>query len=201
MKKRIWLIAAMSALLLVVGYQAFFTDQPMGMKNWYQGQDITEGSDPMPFDASRYTAASTPERDEQGNLPSDIYRLYVDAAARGELDQALLTEDSRAVFAARPPLREELRDSVVSYRECSGGEELALNDLAVLRYPPDLPRCPPLLFRLEMGLWRIGLADMRDFIGRDQHNRWLFKKGKPPVEYAFAFAGWRFDSSGSPQIP
>jgi hypothetical protein len=139
--------------------------------------------------------------DEQGNLPSDIYRLYIEAAAGGELDRHLLTEDSRALFAARPPLREALRDSVVSFRECSGGEEFAVNDLAVLRYPPDLPRCPPLLFRREKGLWRVGLADMREFIDRDQRSQWLFNKGKPPAEYAFAFAGWRFDSSGFPQIP
>ncbi len=201
MGKRIWLIGVMGGLVLLVAYRAYFTDQPMGVENWYEGQDITEGTDPMPFDASRYTPATYPERDEQGNLPSDIYRFYIDAAARGEFDQTLLSEGSRAMFATRLPSQEQLRNSVISYRECSGGEELALYELAVLRYPPDLRLCPPILFRREMGLWRLGFADMHDFIGHNQSNQWHFLKGKPPAEYAFAFAGWRFEDSGFPLVP
>ena len=171
------------------------------METWYEGQDITEGSDPMPFDASRYTPAAYPERDEQGNLPSDVYRIYVDAAAAGRFELEVLTEASQSMFATRLPSVEQLRNSVVSYRECSGGEELALYDTAVLRYPPDLRLCPPMLFRRERGLWRLNFADMHDAIGHNQRNQWHFMKGKPPAEYAFAFAGWRFDNSGFPEIP
>lgn len=201
MRNRFWIIAMFAGVLLVVVIRAYFSDQPVSMETWYEGQDITEGSDPMPFDASRYTPAVYPERDELGNLPSDVYRVYIDAAAEGRFELELLTEASHLLFSSRLPSREQLRNSVVSYRECSGGEELAIYDLAVLRYPPDLRLCPPMLFRRERGLWRLNFADMHDHISHNQRNQWLFKKGKPPAEYAFAFAGWRFDNNGFPQIP
>jgi hypothetical protein len=201
MRKRIWFVALMAGLLLMLVYRTYFNHQPVSMEGWYEGQDITEGSDPMPFDASRYTPASYPERDEQGNLPSDIYRIYIDAAARGDFEQRVLTEASHALFATRQPSREQLRNSVISYRECGGGEELALHNLAAMRFPPDQRLCPPVLFRREQGLWRLSFADMHDHIGLNQRNQWHFLKGEPPLEYVFAFAGWRFDDGGYPLIP
>jgi hypothetical protein len=189
------------AVLLIILYRINFSDGPVRMETWYQGQDITEGSDPLPFDAGGHSPASYPERDEQGNLPSDIYRIYIDEAARGVLEQGVLTEASQTLFDNRLPSREQLRNSVVSYRECSGADELALHQLAVMRFPPDLRRCPPILFRRERGLWRLSFADMHDHIGHNQRNQWHFLAAKPPAEYAFAFAGWRFDSGGYPVIP
>lgn len=201
MHKRVWFVAMMAGFLLLLVYRIYFTDRPVSMETWYEGQDITEGSDPMPFDASRYTPAAYPERDEQGNLPSDVYRIYIDAAARGRFELELLTEASHSLFATRLPSAEQLRNSVISYRECAGAEELAIYDLAVLRFASDLRLCPPILFRRERGLWRLNFADMHDHIGHNLRNQWHFIKEKPPVEYAFAFAGWRFDSDGFPQVP
>ncbi len=201
MRNRVWIIAMFAGILLVVVIRTYLSDQPVSMETWYEGQDITEGSDPLPFDASRYTPAAYPERDEQGNLPSDVYRVYIDAAAAGRFELDVLTEASQSMFATRLPSKEQLRNSVISYRECSGGEELAIYDLAVLRYPPDLRLCPPILFRRERGVWRLSFADMRDYVGHNQRNQWHFRQEKPPAEYAFAFAGWRFDDGGFPQIP
>jgi hypothetical protein len=201
MKNRIWMVAILLAVSFGVIYQVYFTDRPVTMDTWYEGQDITEGSDPMPFDASGQTAARYPERDELGNLPSDVYRLYIDAASRERFELALLTDLSRAQFASRQPSRQQLRNSVVSYRECSGAEELALYDLAVVRYPPHLRRCEPLLFRREQGLWRVDFHAMGESIGFNQDNQWHFRQGGSPAEYAFAFAGWRFDDNGYPLIP
>ncbi len=201
MQKRVWFVAIMAGLLLTLAYRVYFTDRPVSMDNWYQGQDITEGPDPMPFDASRQSPASYPQRDELGNLPSDVYRLYIDAASAGRFDETLLTDASRAMLASRQPSREQLRNSVISYRECSGGDELALYDLAVLRYPPDMRRCEPILLRREMGLWRLDFQGMGQAIGFNQRNQWHFRQGGSPAEYAFAFAGWRFDDNGYPLIP
>ena len=201
MRNRIWFVAAMAALLLTLAYRIQFTDDPLTMETWYRGQDITEGDEPMPFAAEQTARAAFPERDEAGDLPSDVYRDYLAAAAAGVFDTSRSTRDSQAFFRGRRVSAQQLANSVAGESACRGGEELATYDRAVLRYPPDLRLCPPLLFRRESGRWRLDFIGMHDAIGHNQRNQWHFLAGQPPAEYAFAFNGWRFDSNGYPRIP
>jgi hypothetical protein len=198
---RLFFVAVMAALLLTLVYRGYIGHQPLTGHTWYQGQDITEGTDPMPFDASNAIPAGYPEPDDNGDLPSDVYRAYIAAAAAGRFDESLLSDSSRAFFETRRPSVEQLGNSVASYEMCHGAEELANYNLAVLRYAPDQRRCPPITFRREFGHWRIDFNVMHHAIALNQRNQWHFKGGRPPAEYAFAFSAWRFDDNGYPIIP
>ncbi len=201
MQMRVFFVAVMAALLLTLVYRTYVSHQPLTARTWYQGQDITEGSDPMPFDASHAQSAGYPERDDGGNLPSDVYRDYIAAAAAGRFDESLLSDASRALFETRRPSLEQLRNSVAGYEACHDLEELANYDLAVLRYAPDQRQCPPITLRREFGHWRIDFSTLQHAISLNLRNQWHFKDGHPPSEYAFAFTGWRFDANGYPILP
>jgi hypothetical protein len=199
--KRGWSVAlVLMAALLLVAYRILFTEQAVNIQPWYEGQDITEGDDPLPFNAQSGNRLVYPQRDDYAALPSDVYRDYIDSASRDYFDLSLLTDSSQALFVSVKPSREQLRNSVAGYRECQGAEEGANGDFAVLRYPPAQRLCDPILFRREQGLWKIDMASMREEIGHNHHNQWHFNRGKPPAVYAFAFEGWQFDAKGYPKL-
>ncbi|MEJ2455092.1 MAG: hypothetical protein P8103_13175 [Candidatus Thiodiazotropha sp.] len=198
---RLFFFAVMAALLLTLVYRSYVSHQPLTAHTWYKGQDITEGTDPMPFDARNANPAGYPERDEGGDLPSDVYRAYIAAAAAGRFDESLLSDSSRALFETRRPSLEQLTNSVASYEACHDVEELADYNLAVMRYAPDQRHCPPITLRREAGHWRIDFSTMHHAVGLNQSNQWHFRSGRPPAEYAFAFSAWRFDDNGYPIIP
>jgi hypothetical protein len=186
------------AALLLVGYRVFFTDQAVPVQPWYVGQDITEGDDPIPFNAQSGSGANYPERDDYDALPSDVYRYYIDSARRNYFDLSLLTAASQAMFVDRKPSQEQLRNSVAGYEECRHSEEVGEGELAVIRFPPAQRLCDPVFFKLEQGLWKIDFATMRDELGHNHQNFWYFRQGVPATIYGFAFAGWEFDSKGFP---
>ncbi len=199
--KRGWFVAiVLMAALLLIAYRILFTDQVVPVQPWYEGQDITEGDDPLPFNAQSGSRLVYPQRDAFGALPSDVYRDYIDSASRDYFDLGLLTDSSQALFVNAGPSREQLRNSVAVYRECEGPEEGANGDFAVLLFPPTERLCDPVLFKREQGLWKIDLASMREEIGHNHHNQWHFSRVEPPADYAFAFEGWQFDAKGYPVL-
>ncbi|MCU7828836.1 MAG: hypothetical protein KZQ85_07180 [Candidatus Thiodiazotropha sp. (ex Myrtea sp. 'scaly one' KF741663)] len=200
MDKRVLVALVLMAALLLVAYRIYFTEDTVVVQPWYEGQDITEGDAPIPFNAQLRGKLVYPERDDNGELPSDVYRVYIESAATDYFELTLLTAASQALFENHHPSIEQLRNSVATYRECSGAEEGADGDFAILRYRPELRLCHPLFFKREQGLWRLDFANMRDAIQHNHRNYWHFSNGVPPATYAFAFEGWSFDSNGYPII-
>jgi hypothetical protein len=189
----------LSAALLSVAYRIYFTDDEVPIHSWYDGQDITEGDDPIPFNAQSGSHLISPQRDEYGALPSEVYRDYTAAAARDYFDLSLLTASSRAMFLEGKPSQEQLRNTAAAFKACGDAEEGADGDYAVLLYPPAERLCDPVLFKREQGLWKIDLAAMREEIGHNHANQWHFSRATPPLDYAFAFRDWLFDANGYPQ--
>ncbi|MCU7842498.1 MAG: hypothetical protein KZQ93_01515 [Candidatus Thiodiazotropha sp. (ex Monitilora ramsayi)] len=198
MRRRGFVALVLMAALLLVAYRIYFTDQVVVIQPWYEGQDITEGDGPVPFNVRSGIRLKYPERDDNEDLPSDVYRRYIESARQDYFDLSLLTLSSQAMFENSAPSGEQLRNSVATYQECIGTEEVADGDFAVLRFPPALRLCHPLFFKREQGLWRLDFATMRDAISHNHRNYWHFSQGEAPAVYAFAFAGWSFDSNGYP---
>jgi hypothetical protein len=198
MDKRYFVPLIMLAAMLMLAYRMLFTDAGVEIRPWYQGQDITEPNVPIPFNARQPGTMAYPQRDDSGDLPSDVYRAYIESAAANYFELALLTDESQMMFASQQPSVEQLRNSVALYHECTGMEEGAEGDLAVLRYPADQRLCDPVLMRRETGHWRIDFVAMRQAIQHNHRNQWHFITGQPPEGYQFAFQGWSFDAAGYP---
>ena len=128
-----------------------------------------------------------------------MYAIRSYYAASDYFELSLLTDESQMLFASQKPSAEQLRNSVALYRECTGMEEGAAGELAVLRYPADQRLCDPVMLRWENGRWRIDFAVMRQAIQHNHRNQWHFITGQPPKGYEFAFQGWSFDTAGYPK--